>query len=392
MKVLVTGSAGFIGFHLSKKLLNQGYTVIGIDNINDYYNVNLKYARLAETGIYAPDETDHTGGKNREYKEIAFGQMITSITNSNYRFIRLNLEDKAEIQNLFAQEKFDYVINLAAQAGVRYSIENPDAYIQSNVVGFLNILEACRNNPVKHLIYASSSSVYGANAKIPFSEDDKVDNPVSLYAATKKSNELMAHSYSHLYAIPTTGLRFFTVYGPWGRPDMAPMLFAKAITNGEPIKVFNNGEMERDFTYIDDIVEGIFHLLDKVPNKCDDNSESQPFPLGGKQKGGISSPSGGVRGGSPYYQLFNIGNGAPVHLLTFIKTMEDALGIKAEKIMLPMQGGDVKRTWADTNNLDRFTGYTNKTKLELGILKYIDWFNCFNIQQKREIIKNRELN
>jgi UDP-glucuronate 4-epimerase len=361
MKVLVTGSAGFIGFYLTQKLLNEGYTVIGIDNINNYYDINLKYARLAESGIYAPEESDHSGGKARDYREIEFGESVTSITNPNYRFIRLNLEDKNEIENLFVEEKFDYVINLAAQAGVRYSIKNPDAYIQSNVVGFLNILEACRHNPVKHFIYASSSSVYGANAKIPFSEDDQVDNPVSLYAATKKSNELMAHTYSHLYAIPTTGLRFFTVYGPWGRPDMAPMLFANAITQGEAIKVFNNGEMERDFTYIDDIVEGIYRLLNKPTNITTADTYK-------------SSPIGQDRRGSSYYQLLNIGNGKPVNLLAFIKTMEEALDITAKKIMLPMQDGDVQRTWANVDQLLTITNYCPKTNIKTGIKQFVDWY------------------
>jgi len=343
MKVLVTGAAGFIGFHLVKRLLNENNDVVGLDNINNYYNINLKYARLAETGIYAPDETDHSGGKNRTYKELDFGCTVSSVTNSQYRFIRLNLEDKPALNQLFEQEKFDAIVNLAAQAGVRYSIENPDAYIQSNIVGFLNILEACRHNPVKQLIYASSSSVYGANAKIPFSEDDQVDQPVSLYAATKKSNELMAHTYSHLYKIPTTGLRFFTVYGPWGRPDMAPILFANAITRGEPIKVFNNGEMERDFTYIDDIIEGITHLINQDTDK------------------------------SNLYRLFNIGNGSPINLMEFISIIENTLGQKAEKIMMPMQDGDVKRTWADLKKLRRVTAYTPSDNIKKGISEFTNW-------------------
>ncbi len=348
MKVLVTGAAGFIGFHLVKKLINNNYKVVGLDNINNYYDTNLKYARLAESGIYAKEETNYSGGINRDYKPIKFAEVITSINHPEYRFIRLNLEDKAEIERLFSLEKFDCVINLAAQAGVRYSIENPECYIQSNVVGFLNILEACRRNTVKHFLYASSSSVYGANAKIPFSENDKVDQPVSLYAATKKSNELMAHAYSHLYAIPTSGLRFFTVYGPWGRPDMAPMLFAKAITKGESIKVFNNGDMERDFTYIEDIVDGIFKLIHKSNSNI-----------------------------KPPYQIFNIGNGKPVNLLKFIKTIENTLGIMAIKQMMPMQDGDVKITWADLSMLQKNTNYESKTPIQEGVKEFIGWYRTF---------------
>lgn len=347
MKVLVTGSAGFIGFHLVKRLLDEGFEVVGIDNINDYYDVNLKYARLAETGIYSEDEIEHTGGVNRTYKDIPFNKPIISITNSFYKFIRLNLEDKTEINKLFASEEFDYIVNLAAQAGVRYSIENPNAYIKSNIIGFLNILEACRFFPVKHLVFASSSSVYGANAKIPFSEDDKTDEPVSLYAATKKSNELMAYTYNHLFGIPITGLRFFTVYGPWGRPDMSPILFANAIISGTSIKLFNSGEMERDYTFIDDIVEGIYETIRKV---SDDR---------------------------PAYRVLNIGNGIPVSLKSFVGTLEKTFGKTTEKIFMPMQAGDVKRTWADTHKLEMIIKYKPQFDIQKGIKEFVKWYNSY---------------
>jgi len=347
MKVLVTGSAGFIGFHLVKRLLREGYQIVGLDNINDYYDVNLKYARLAETGIYSLKELDYTGGKRRKYKEIAFEDIIQSVTYPNYRFIRIDLENRNKINKLFSIEKFDYVINLAAQAGVRYSIENPDVYVKSNIIGFFNILEACRSYPVKHLIYASSSSVYGDNKKVSFSENDRVDNPVSMYAATKKSNELMAYTYSHLYNIPTTGLRFFTVYGPWGRPDMSPILFANAITQNKPIKVFNNGEMLRDFTYIDDIIEGLFRVITTIPNN------------------------------NPPYSIMNIGNGSPVELMIFIETMEKAFGKKVKKIMAPMQAGDVKKTWADTRKLKKTVNYEPKTNIKEGVQNFVSWYNSY---------------
>jgi len=349
MKILVTGAAGFIGFHLVRRLVSEQHQVFGLDNINDYYDINLKYARLAETGIYSPEETDRGGGKNKKYPEISSGMPIQSSDFSNYRFLRIDLEEKQAIADLFASEHFDLVINLAAQAGIRYSIENPEAYIRSNVVGFFNVLEACRHHNVKRLIYASSSSIYGENAKVPFSENDQADQPISLYAATKKSNELMAHTYSHLYGIKTTGLRFFTVYGPWGRPDMAPMLFAHAIRQDQPIKVFNNGKMARDFTYVDDIVEGIVKLA--------------------KQETAEATTS--------QHRIFNIGNGSPVNLLDFIETLEKSFDKKVEKIMMPMQDGDVPQTWADTTNLTEVTGFKPQTSIADGIAAFGSWFQNF---------------
>lgn len=333
MKVLVTGSAGFIGFHTVNKLLEDGFDVVGLDNINDYYSPQLKYARLKEAGI---DQDD-----------VRWYKLAESKLNPRYQFVRMNLEDKQQLFSLFQTEKFDYVINLAAQAGVRYSIENPDVYVQSNIVGFHYILEACRYFPVKHLVHASSSSVYGANAKIPFSEDDKVDSPVSLYAATKKSNELMAHAYSELYKIPITCLRFFTVYGPWGRPDMAPMLFASAISDSRPIQVFNNGDMERDFTYVGDIVNGV-----------------------------VSTAKTDFAAGS-HYRIFNIGNGSPVNLMEFIETLEKGLGKPALKSFMPMQAGDVPRTWADQSQLEAATGYKPASTLAEGLAKFSAWFSNY---------------
>lgn len=330
MKILVTGSAGFIGFHTVNQLVRMGYEVVGLDNINDYYSPRLKYARLDEVGVYQED--------------IKWYKLIQSPTAPNYRFVRMNLEDKQQLFGLFQSENFDYVINLAAQAGVRYSIENPDVYIQSNIVGFHYILEACRHFSVKHLVHASSSSVYGANAKIPFSEDDKVDSPVSLYAATKKSNELMAYSYSHLYNIPITCLRFFTVYGPWGRPDMAPMLFAKAISDGKPIKVFNNGEMERDFTYVGDIVDGMIKATVT----------------------GFDT--------APAYRVINIGNGSPIKLMDFINQLEIGLGKTALKNYMPIQPGDVAKTWASQEKLELITNYKPVVTLPDGIKVFADWF------------------
>lgn len=337
MKILVTGAAGFIGFHLVKKLLERGDDVIGIDNINNYYDIRLKYARLAETGI--------------KQSEIVDGLAVQSTDYTTYHFIKMDLQDREQLQKLFASEKFDIVVNLAAQAGVRYSIENPYAYIDSNIVGFINLLECARYNPVKHFVYASSSSVYGGNMKVPFSEEDNVDNPVSLYAATKKTNELMAHVYSKLYGIPTTGLRFFTVYGPWGRPDMAPMLFAKAILAGEPIQVFNNGNLSRDFTYIDDIIGGVVKVIDKVP------------ALNEKKK--------------VVAEIYNIGCGHPIQLMNFIRILEKELGREALKVMLPMQKGDVYITYADTKKLNNLLGYSENETLESGITKFIKWYKKF---------------
>lgn len=330
MKVLVTGSAGFIGFHTVMKLLQEGFEVVGLDNINDYYSPRLKYARLREAGI--------------RQERIKWYQLVQSSVSARYRFMRMNLEDKQQLFSLFQSEEFDYVINLAAQAGVRYSIENPDVYVQSNVVGFHYILEACRHFPPRHLVHASSSSVYGANAKIPFSEEDKADSPMSLYAATKKSNELMAHAYSHLYQIPITCLRFFTVYGPWGRPDMAPMLFARAIYEGEPIQVFNNGDMERDFTFVNDIVEGMVDTM---------------------TAGFAEEPS---------YRVLNIGNGSPVNLMNFIEELEMSMGARALKQFLPMQAGDVPRTWASRENLEKVTHHRPQVALSRGIREFAAWY------------------
>ena len=336
MKILITGTAGFIGYHLAKRLLAEGFETVGLDNINNYYDVRLKYARLYDCGI--------------ESNDITYGEMLYSSVNANYRFVKLNLEDRASIEALFKAEQFDLVCNLAAQAGVRYSIENPHTYIDSNIVGFMNILECCRHNAVKHLVYASSSSVYGNNDHIPFSEDERVDFPISLYAASKKANELMAHTYSHLYRLPTTGLRFFTVYGPYGRPDMALFLFAKAISEEKPLKVFNNGDLSRDFTFIDDIVEGITRVICHIPNE---------------------------KNLHPYYQLFNIGHSQPVQLMDFIRTIEKALGKKAILEMYPMQQGDVKTTYADTSNLEQTVSYKPQTSLEEGVEKFATWWKDY---------------
>ncbi len=329
MKVLVTGSAGFIGSALSRRLLERGDEVIGIDNMNDYYDVSLKEARLAR-----------------------------NIQNDNYTEARVNLEDRAAIEEIFRQHKPQRVVNLAAQAGVRYSLENPYAYIDTNIQGFINILEACRHNDVEHLVYASSSSVYGANTNMPFSVHNNVDHPVSLYAATKKSNELMAHTYSHLYQIPTTGLRFFTVYGPWGRPDMALFLFTKNILAGKPIDVFNYGNHRRDFTYIDDIVEGVIRTLDKIPMSNQEWSGNHPDPATSLAP----------------YRLYNIGNNNPVELRHYIEVLEDCLGKKAEQNLLPLQLGDVPDTYADVEALVEDVGYKPETTIDTGIANFVAWY------------------
>lgn len=330
--ILVTGAAGFIGFHLTKKLLDEGYTVIGLDNINDYYDIQLKYDRLKELGV-----------QQKEAEE--FNSYCTSSTFQKFHFIRLNLEDRKNLPKIFQERKIDMVCNLAAQAGVRYSLENPEAYVDSNVVGFLNVLECCRHFNVKKLVYASSSSVYGNSDQIPFNEMDQVDKPISLYAATKKSNELLAYTYSHLYNIQTIGLRFFTVYGPWGRPDMAMFLFTDAILNNKPIKVFNEGNLSRDFTYINDIVNGVYATLSQ-------ESEEK-------------------------YEIYNIGNGKPVQLLDFIKAIEKETGKKAIKKMYPMQPGDVKKTWANTNKLFEEYRYKSLTPTPEGVKSFIAWFKSY---------------
>jgi UDP-glucuronate 4-epimerase len=332
LKILVTGAAGFIGFHVSQRLLERGETVLGLDNLNDYYDPKLKRDRLAQL-------QDRPG----------------------FHFIPLDVADQAGMKNLFADARPERVIHLAAQAGVRYSLENPHAYTESNLVGFTNILEGCRHTKVNHLVYASSSSVYGDNRKIPFSEHDSVDHPVSLYAASKKANELMAHCYSHLYRLPTTGLRFFTVYGPWGRPDMALFLFTKAILEGQPIQVFNEGKMSRDFTYVDDIVEGILRVSDSIP---------VPNPDWGKESADPATST------APY-RVFNIGNGKPVKLMQFIEAIEAKLGRQAIKELLPLQPGDVPATFADVTSLEEAVGFRPQTSVQEGIGRFIDWYRSY---------------
>lgn len=331
MKYLVTGAAGFIGFHVSQRLLAAGHQVIGLDNLNDYYDVSLKQARL---------------------------NMLQS---SDFRFVKMNLDDNAAMAELFAEAQFDRVIHLAAQPGVRYSLENPHAYAQANLVGHLNVLEGCRHNKVQHLLYASSSSVYGLNRKMPFSTDDSVDHPVSLYAATKKANELMSHTYSHLYGLPTTGLRFFTVYGPWGRPDMALFKFTKAMLEGKTVDVYNYGKMKRDFTYIDDIVEAIIRLQDVIPEA---NSE-------------WTVENGSPATSSAPYRVYNIGNSSPVELMDYITALEEALGIEAKKNMMPMQAGDVLETSAETQPLYDLVGFRPETSVKDGVKNFVEWYREF---------------
>ena len=346
-KILITGTAGFIGFHLARQLIERGDEVVGLDCINDYYDIRVKHGRLKETGI--------------DHKDLIYGELAQSTLYSNYRFIQLKLEDAENLMKLFAEESFDSVVNLAAQAGVRYSLENPRAYVDSNIIGFVNILEACRHNGVGHLSYASSSSVYGLNETMPFSVHHNVDHPISLYAASKKSNELMAHTYSHLFGLPTTGLRFFTVYGPWGRPDMALFLFTKAILEGKPINVFNNGEMSRDFTYVDDIVEGVIRVNDNPPKGNENWSGSTPDP------GSSKAP----------FKVYNIGNNSPVRLMDFISIIEKVLGVEAKKNFMPMQAGDVAATYADVQDLIDDLGYKPGTNLEYGVAQFIEWYKNF---------------
>lgn len=344
MKILVTGAAGFIGSAVCRRLLDRGDSVVGLDNINDYYAPALKFGRLAQLGIREED--------------VAWYKFTPSTVFPEFSFVRMNLEDTQAMRMLMANGGFDAVINLGAQAGVRYSITNPHAYIESNVDGFINVLEGCRDNHVKHLVYASSSSVYGLNGKVPFSEHDGIAHPVSLYAATKKSNELMAHAYSKLYGLPTTGLRFFTVYGPWGRPDMSPFLFMDAILHDRAIKVFNNGDMLRDFTYIDDIVEGVVRIVDVIPEGNPEWDATSPDPA--------TSPAP--------YRVYNIGNQQPTRLMDYISCIERAIGRKAKKEMLPMQPGDVYQTYADSSALAEATGFRPCTELQTGIDRTVAWF------------------
>ena len=346
-KVLVTGAAGFIGFHTTVKLLQMDFNVVGLDSLNDYYDVNLKKSRLSLNGI--------------ETSEIYYNKLLQSTSENYYRFIQLNLEDKENLNKLFSEEKFDYVINLGAQAGVGYSIKNPEAYINSNIFGFINILESCRHHSIQHLIYASTSSVYGLNQKMPLAENASVNHPLTLYSATKKSNELMAHSYSYLFQLPTTGLRFFTVYGTWGRPDMALFLFTKAMFENEPISIYNNGNMVRDFTYVDDITESILRLIPKPPEKNDDWDAINPDPSSS------SAP----------YRILNIGNSKPISIMKYIDILEKKIGIEAIKNFEPMRQGDIKETHASYNALEQLINFKPQVEIEEGISKFVDWYRTY---------------
>ena len=346
-KVLVTGAAGFIGFHTTVKLLQMGFDVVGLDSLNDYYDVNLKNSRLSLNGI--------------EAIKIHYNKLLQSSSIDYYRFIQLNLEDKENLNKLFAEEKFDYVINLGAQAGVGYSIKNPEAYINSNIFGFINILECCRHHSIQHLIYASTSSVYGLNQKMPLAENASVNHPLTLYSATKKSNELMAHSYSYLFQLPTTGLRFFTVYGTWGRPDMALFLFTKAMLKNEPISIYNNGNMVRDFTYVDDITESILRLIPKPPEKNDDWDAIDPDPSSS------SAP----------YRILNIGNSKPISIMKYIDILEKKIGIEAIKNFEPMRQGDIKETHASYSALEQLINFKPQVEIEEGISKFVDWYRTY---------------
>lgn len=357
MKILITGTAGFIGYHLAKSLLERGDIVVGIDNLNDYYDVQLKLARLEQTGI--------------DTEGITYGKPIRSRKYSNYTFIKIDLLDKGALIEYFKKGEFDVVCNLAAQAGVRYSLTNPDVYIDSNIKGFLNILECCRHYNIGHLVYASSSSVYGMNKKMPFNEHNIADHPVSLYAASKKANEMMAHVYSHLFNLKTTGLRFFTVYGPWGRPDMALFIFTKAILEGTPIQVFNHGRMMRDFTYIDDIVNGIVHVIDKPAEDNPGWDAQNPDPASSKAP----------------FRIFNIGRGAPVNLLDFITEIEKQTGMTVDKKYLPLQDGDVTETYADVSYLAAARHYHPETSVQTGVSQFINWYKSFYCQTSGRVNK-----
>lgn len=351
MKILVTGTAGFIGFHTAKRLIARGDEVMGLDSINDYYDVTLKYARLAEHGIAS--------------EAVQYNQIVRSAKHANYSFIQLELDDAANVIKLMQEQQFDVVVNLAAQAGVRYSLTNPNVYIQSNIAGFVNILEGCRHGGVKHLVYASSSSVYGLNEGVPFSTSRNVDHPMSLYAVSKKSNELSAHVYSHLFNLPTTGLRFFTAYGPWGRPDMALFIFTKSILEGTPIAVFNNGEMVRDFTFVEDIVEGVVRVIDHPARPNENWDATNPEPSTSKAP----------------YKIYNIGNNSPVRLLDFVEAIEEELGIKAIKEFLPLQPGDVPATYADVDDLVAELDYKPNTPIKEGVKQFINWYkNYYNVK------------